>query len=91
MVLSMKIWDDVGFVYASEYRTRIVRFLLKNESTPGIIARETGIRAPHVSRTLSQLEKRGIVKCLTPNRFKGKIFALTPKGIKIIERIEQDV
>lgn len=91
LVFSMEVWDDVGFVYASKYRTKIVKLLLEHNSTPSAIAKETKIETSHVSRTLSQLERKGIVKCLTPNRLKGRIYQLTPKGADIAKRIEKNI
>jgi DNA-binding MarR family transcriptional regulator len=84
-------WDDTGFVCASKYRIEILRVLLKHNGTPRKIAEDTKIRMPHVSRALRQLEQKEIVKCLTPDRFKGKIFGLTDKGIEIAKRIEKGV
>jgi len=85
----MAEWDDAGFVWASKYRREIVRVLLKRSSTPGDIAEDTKFRMPHVSRALRQLQERGIVKCLTPDRSKGRIFRLTDKGKRTARRIEK--
>lgn len=87
----MARWDDAGFVCASKYRTKILRVLLKHIGTPRKIAEDTKIKMPHVSRALRQLEQRKIVKCLTPDRFRGRIFGLTDKGIDIAKRIENGV
>jgi len=35
------------------------------------------------------LKKKGIVKCLTPNVRKGKIYGLTRDGKEILEKIKK--
>jgi len=84
-------WDDTGFVCASKYRKEIIRVLLKHSSTPKSISELTEIKIPHVSRTLHQLGQRDLVRCLTPDRSKGKIFGLTNKGLEIANRIENGI
>lgn len=87
MVPLMSVWDSVGFVYASKYRTKIVKLLIVHPSTPSAIAKEAKIRLAHVSRALNELENEGIVKCLTPRRLKGRIYGLTPKGKEIARKL----
>lgn len=82
-------WDDVGLVLASTYRRNILNTLKKGPRTPSIISRETSLRIEHVSRTLSELEARDLVEILTPRRKRGKLYGLTSKGRKVIEKISE--
>lgn len=84
-------WDDMGFILASKYRSEVLKILLKHTSTPKGLAERTGIKLSHVSRTLRQLEHRGLIKCYTPDRLKGKIFGLTEKGFIIAKEIQKDM
>ena len=85
----MVSWDEVAFVNVSKYRKKTVKHLLHSASTPSSIAKATEIKISHVSRALSQLKKREIVECLTPNRHKGRIYVLTQKGIDISKKIKE--
>jgi predicted transcriptional regulator len=78
-------WKRLGIVLASEYRKKIVMALSKGPKTPKQLSEETGILLPHVSSSLKILMQNGIVECLTPKLRKGKLYALTEDGKKILE------
>ena len=80
-------WNDVGYVYASKYRKKVLESLSIRPKTPSTIAKEANIRITHVSRALNQLVNKGLVECLTPERFRGKIYRLTPKGHEVYKKI----
>ena len=42
----------------------------------------------HISRTLKELEKLGLVKCLTPEIRKSKFYSITNTGSKVLKDIE---
>jgi len=56
---------------------------------PKEIAKENDYYLSHVSNTLKELQEKNIVECLTKEREKGKIYALTEEGKKIFEKIEE--
>jgi len=85
----MAEWDDLGFVYSSRYRKKVMEVLAIQPCTPTIIAAKTKIRTPHVSRALSELEDHGLVVCLTPQRRRGRIYALTEKGQRLAEKLSR--
>jgi predicted transcriptional regulator len=85
--MSKDEWNDYGFVLASEYRKIIIQVLAKKPKTPKQIADETKYNLSHVSRSIRQLEDRGLIKCLTPNRRKGKLYGLTDDGVKVFNRL----
>jgi DNA-binding MarR family transcriptional regulator len=87
----MSIWDDVGFVCASKYRVKVLQIISIHPTTPSAIANEIGIRLVHVSRTLNELESKGIVKCLTPHRLRGRIYGLTAKGLEVAQKINKRI
>jgi len=86
-------WDALSFIYASEYRKKIIKTLSKTPQTPKEISENVKIRITHVSRTLKELSDRDLVICKTPYRNKGKIYDLTEKGrgfISFLEKKERD-
>ena len=79
-------WDDVGYVMASKNRRAIISKLV-NPTTPTILANRSNQNLANVSRTLTELTKRGLVVCLTPKKRVGRIYSLTRKGIRVADKI----
>jgi len=77
-------WGDISFIISSEYRKKI----LKNLETPKIpskISKEIDINKTHISKTLKELESKKMIKCLTPESNKGKIFVISNYGKEILK------
>lgn len=81
-------WNSYGFAFVGKYRRIILRSLLENPKTPTQIANENYCNVSHISRALHELKEKGLVKCLNPERKKGKIYALTQKGLRVAERLK---
>ncbi len=80
------MWDLLSFVLRSKQRQQIL-LKLKQPKIPTQIAKETGLAVSHVSRTLKEFVEKGLVECKTPNEKVGKIYALTEKGKRVLEKI----
>ncbi len=81
-----KDWETISFVIGSTYRKMVLE-KLNFPKIPTQLAKELNINKAHVSRALTELAKKGLVKCLTPQARKGKIFERTQKGNKIKENL----
>ncbi|WP_155930661.1 hypothetical protein [Methanobrevibacter arboriphilus] len=55
---------------------------------PSEIVQESKMRMDDVSRALRAMNKKGLVECVNPEMKKGRIYALTDNGKKIINEIE---
>lgn len=82
-------WDKYGFVSASEYRKKILLSLHDKPKTPKEIEGESDYRLSHISNTLSELSDKGLAKCLTEKRSKGRVYDLTGLGEKIAKQIKK--
>lgn len=82
-------WDDVSFGLASETRFLIMLELRQQERTPTQLAERTEKNPSHVSRGLSELADRDLVRCLTPDASKGRIYALTSKGERVLDEVKR--
>lgn len=83
--------DLIGFLKSSKYRFKVLFYLYKNElAIPMDISKRMKIHISQVSRTLSELEKRGVVECTTPDRKKGRIYRSTDKGNSILRIITKE-
>lgn len=81
-------WKKYGYVLSSTYRQRTVLSLEDGPKTPKQISLQSKLHLSHVSSTLKDLVSHGIVKCLTPDLRKGKIYGLTKDGNEIAEKID---
>lgn len=80
-------WHKIGYVKASNYRINVIRELKGGPKTPNEISQNLNYHISHVSNTLSELEQTHLVKCLTPELRKGKLFGITKYGIEILKKI----
>ena len=80
-------WEEISYVVASKTRKLIV-LKLETPRTPTFLAKDLSVNLANISRSLSELEEKGIVICLTPKRRMGKIYSLTKKGTKASDTIK---
>ena len=85
----MTDWDIISFVNASKPRFQILIYLNKKVSTPKELAGSINIPISRVSSVLSELSKKKLVVCLTPNRRKEKMYSITDNGKKILTEIHE--
>ena len=79
------IWQDVSYIISSEYRKKVLE-KLNSPKTPSKLSKEIDINIAHISRALSELETKKMVKCLTPNSNKGKLYLITNYGKNVLEQ-----
>ena len=79
-------WDDVGFIKSSRHRKDIMKLLNTKSLTPTEISTELNTHVSQVTRTLLELEKRDLIKCLTPSLRKGRLYSITEKGKKSLNK-----
>lgn len=80
-------WEEVSYVIASKTRKSIV-LKLETPRTPTFLAKDLIINLANVSRSLTELENKDVIVCLTPDQRTGKIYSLTKKGNKVLETIK---
>ena len=82
-------WDTVGFVRASDYRTRVLDALTDGPATPTTVGERTGLELTHVSRTITELREHDLAELLVPEeRTKGRIYGLTDAGETVATEVE---
>ncbi len=82
-----EIFQLVGYIMASEYRTKILKSIGTSIKIPSVIASEVDLRTNHVSNVLKELKEKNLVVCLNENARKGRLYKNTDLGIKILEYI----
>jgi len=63
-------WKQVSFIISSKYRRKVLEIIDGNPKIPSKISKELKIDKAHISKTLRELEKEELIKCLTPNSTK---------------------
>lgn len=82
-------WAVVSFVMSSKPRFKVLIELFQGKSTPSKLADALGFPSSHVSKALSELSEKGLVRCLTPERRKTKFYEITEEGTKCIAEINK--
>lgn len=79
----------ISFVMAGEVRIKILQVLFEGKRTPTILANVINTHQSTTSRALISLEKKGLVKCLTPKAKLSRIYSITNKGKNIINEVNK--
>ncbi len=81
-------WERVSYVVASKTRKSII-LKLEIPRTPTFLAKSLDVNLANVSRSLSELEEKKILVCLTPKKRVGRIYSLTKEGKAVLETIKK--
>ncbi|MBT6775038.1 winged helix-turn-helix transcriptional regulator [Candidatus Woesearchaeota archaeon] len=79
----------LSYVLSGKIRRGILKALLEIEKTPTILAKEIQTHQSTTSRALADLEKKGLVKCLTPKAKLSRLYSITEAGKKVIRKVNQ--
>lgn len=80
--------EDYYWIVRGKQRKKIIKVMGKTK-IPTEIKEETKLSLNNVSDVLREFKKKKIVKCLNPKEKTGRLYKLTPKGMKIKEMIEE--
>ncbi|MBD3191170.1 MAG: winged helix DNA-binding protein [Candidatus Heimdallarchaeota archaeon] len=83
-------WDIVSFVTSSTIRFKVLIELNKAKLTPSNLAEKLHYPISHISSTLTALQEKELVECLTKRRRKNKFFTITEKGKKTLNFINKE-
>lgn len=87
MELSDEMLTEMSYVQISKYRTKVMKALEGDVKIPTAIANDSGIRTNHISKVLGELKDHELVECINPEVRKGRLYRLTDKGEKIVDKI----
>lgn len=85
MVISEELIQKIRI---SKYRKDVLEALDQGIKSPTQLEKKLNIRLNHISRTLSQLMHLKLIKCLTPNLGRNRLFILTKKGKEITNKLK---
>jgi len=82
-----RIQELYGFIITSKRRLDVLKSLRNKPLRPFEIARKTGYKAPNVSRTLFDLERKKLVECITPDKASWRVYAITDLGKEVLKKM----
>ena len=80
------MWELVSFVKRGKIRKRAL-MLLTSPKSPTEVAKEIDAHREATSRAIIALERRGLVKCLTPKEKMYRLYGLTKMGKEVLKHI----
>lgn len=80
------MYDLVSYIVRGKTRLEILKTLDK-PMTPTQISNTLKNHRSTISRSLLDMEKKGIVKCLTPKEKTGRLYELTKKGKEVLRKV----
>lgn len=81
------MYDLISYVVRGKVRLSILN-ALGRPMTPTQLAKLLKNHRSTISRTLLNMEKKGLVKCLTPKEKTGRLYTLTDKGKKLTKKVK---
>lgn len=79
--------NDYSWIIRGKQRKKIIKVMNKPK-IPTEIKEETKLSLNNVSDVLREFRKKKIAKCLNPKEKTGRLYQLTPRGMRIREKLE---
>ena len=83
------MYNLVSFVTRGIMRKKVLMSLLK-PNTPTNLSRILSNHRSTISRTIIALEKKGLVKCITPKESMNRYYKITVLGKKVLSKIKKE-
>ncbi|MDO5819466.1 MAG: winged helix-turn-helix domain-containing protein [Methanobrevibacter sp.] len=80
----------IEFVKLSKNREKVLKTLEGETLKPSDISKKTNIHRNNVSRTLSQLREKDLIRLLNPENKRGRLYELTEYGEKILNLMKSE-
>jgi len=74
-----------AFITTSKIRKNVLKTLAKGDMLQSEIARTIKEKQPNVSRAIVDLEKKGLVVSLTPDKKAWKVYGITDLGKQVLK------
>jgi len=79
-------WDNISFIVRSSPRKKVF-LALQEPKTPTQLSKDLGINIGFISNILIDLQKRELIKCLSPNEKRHRFYQISKKGKEILKSI----
>lgn len=82
-----EILIEKAYVEISSYRVKAMKAIGNETKFPKTIADDCGIRVNHISKVLRELKDHKLAECINEEMRKGRLYRLTPLGMKILKEM----
>lgn len=82
-------YEIISFLIRAKRRTKILFSLQEHSKIPKQIAKECEVSISNVSVALSELVKKNLIKCVTPNEKVFRFYSITKNGTTAVEQIKR--
>ena len=81
------MYELISFVSRGKVRRKVLENL-KEANTPTKLSQIIKTHRSTTSRAILALEKRGLLKCITPDENMGRYYEITSLGKKVLQKIK---
>ena len=89
MIDKNEITKIASWVIISSYRNRVMIALGGKLKTPSTLARESGVKINHISKTLKELKQKKLVTCINEDAHKGRLYQMTDLGKQVLQEAKR--
>lgn len=89
MIDKNEITKIASWVIISSYRNRVMIALGGKLKTPSTLARESGVKINHISKTLKELKQKKLVICINEDAHKGRLYQMTELGKQVLQETKR--
>lgn len=82
-----EIFEILGYVKISPYRTNTLKAIGNDLKMPSEIAKNLNLKTSQVSSALSDLKEKDLVVCVNEEVRKGRLYKCTDLGLKILKEL----
>ncbi len=83
-----ELFEILGYVKISPYRTKTLLSIGEDLKMPSEIAKEINVKTSQVSSALFDLKSKKLVICVNEDVRKGRLYKCTDLGKKLIEELQ---
>ncbi|MBW2975432.1 ArsR family transcriptional regulator [Candidatus Woesearchaeota archaeon] len=78
----------IGFIISSNRRKEVLKELSKKPKRPMELCKKLDLDTGNIARLLFQLEKKNVIKCVTPEKRSWRVYMITSLGEEVLKKIE---
>lgn len=82
------MYEEIANLKRSKTKIEILKKLASKPMTPTEVANNLNLHQSSISRSILQMEKAGLVKCVTPNQKNFRHYISSEKGKNLLKKLK---
>ena len=83
------MYDTIARIQRSKTMLGTLKILNQTKAKPSQIAKKLNVHLSSCSRSMAELQKEGLIECLTPKQPNFRYYKITTRGKKIIKILKK--